>query len=372
MINTLYVKLSHHPIFEVMGLLSVNPAKVVLMVPSDVHLSYDPNQFMTYLKNKCKATFMIQTIDFSDFGLIQSLLTSIQPEDAFLLSNMDTIEDLQLFKNLSNQEKSIYFIESDGDMWHMLGDQVQNVPTKELQLDDFFKSIGGHIIHDEKKFYVHKSYDVILKWIGDHYDHWNNVKSILRNPSLTKTVSESTSISIQNKIENLNDRKSFQAWLDFLHHEGIIQIKRTPIKIIIHFSHHHFKEYFMKFGMWFEHMIYTIIKHNHLLDTLNTGVLFSWDTKQNLVKNELDVVGVSQNRLVIISCKDTTNINEHALNEIALYTDELAESSSIKIIATTMPLTQPHLLARANTPDIHLPHYSGDNQAFIANLKALL
>ncbi len=372
MIKTLYVKLTHHPIFEVMGILSIKPKQAILLVPSDVHLNYDPQKLLNSVRKRSDATLLLQTIDFSDHNRVQHLLADIQDQDGFLLSNIDTIDDLGLYKKLSDHHKHIYFIESDGDLWHLQDSKVENIATEELKLDDFFESIGGQIIHDEKKFYVHKSYNTILTWIDNHYEAWTCVKRILRTPYLTKSVAESASISVQNKITNPADKKAFQLWLDFLHSENIIHIKRTASKIIIHFSHHHFKEYFMKFGMWFEHMIYTLIKENQLLETLNTGVLFSWDTKQNLVKNELDVVGVSDNRLVIISCKDTTNINEHSLNEIALYTDELAEESSIKILATTMPLNQAHLLARAETLGIHLLHYSGDGDAFIHSLKALL
>ncbi|MBF4694302.1 Card1-like endonuclease domain-containing protein [Fusibacter ferrireducens] len=372
MIKTLYVKLTHHPIFEVMGIFSIKPEQVILVVPSEIDLNYDPQALLNSIRKRSHATVLLQTIDFSNMDIVHNLLSGIRDCDGFLLSNMDAIEDLVLFKALSENRNNIYFIESDGDLWHMQGSKIENIPTEALKLDDFFESIGAQIIHDEKKFYVHKSYNTILTWISDHYEVWSSVKSILRSPALTKSVAESDSISVQKELTAPADKKAFQLWLDFLYSENIIQIKRTSAKIIIHFSHHHFKEYFMKFGMWFEHMIYTLIKENALLENLNTGVLFSWDTKQNLVKNELDVVGVSENRLVIISCKDTTSISEHALNEIALYSDELAEDSSIKILATTMQLDQVHLIARAKTLGIHLLHYSGDGDAFVHALKALL
>ncbi|GAU76050.1 Card1-like endonuclease domain-containing protein [Fusibacter sp. 3D3] len=372
MIKTLYVKLTPHPIFEVMGILSTGPEHVILLVPSNVHLNYDPNYLLTSIRKRSRATLLLQTIDFSNFDTVQKLLSGIHDQDGFLLSSMDTLEDLILFRKLSENHKNIFFIESDGDLWHLQDSKVENIATEELQLEDFFESIGGHIIHDEKKFYVHESYGTILSWIGQNYETWSKVKHILRRPNLTKSVSESASISVQNWVSESADKRAFQLWLDFLHSQNIIHIKRTSAKIIIHFSHHHFKEYFMKFGMWFEHMIYTLIKENQLLENLNTGVLFSWDTKQNLVKNELDVVGISGNRLVIISCKDTANISEHSLNEIALYTGELAEDSSLKIIATTMPLNQAHLIARAEALGIHLLHYNGDGDAFIQALKRLL
>ncbi len=366
MCNTLYVKLTHHPIFELIGILTLKPQQVVLLTPRGAQPSYDSEKLMTYFERRSGSKIQMKTLDFTIRTEVEALSKSIRPEDAVLLTGLDQIEDLTFFQSLTFKGTSIYFVEPDGEIWHLKDGHTTSIDPVSIELSDYFQSVGGRILHDEKQFYVHSAYDDILSWIRSHYEIWTSVKGILRNPSQTKSIPETPLISIQKSSPQL------EKWLNYLKELGIAEVKYNPSKILIRFKHRHFKEYFMKFGMWFEHMVYTLIQQNHLLDSVNTGVLFSWDTSQNLVKNELDVVGLSDNRLVIISCKDTTNINEHALNEIALYTEGLAESASIKILASTGALNQTHLKARADSLDIHLLEFTGDEQGFIKDIKKLL
>ena len=91
----------------------------------------------------------------------------------------------------------------------------------------------------------------------------------------------------------------------------------------------------------------------------------------DILRNEIDVMGVFKNNLICISCKDTSSHSIEFLNELFIYANNLGSEESIKILVATHE-PKSIIQVRAKELNIHILIFRGDVSSFQQELRRIV
>jgi hypothetical protein len=135
-------------------------------------------------------------------------------------------------------------------------------------------------------------------------------------------------------------------------------------ELFIKFKDSYIKNFIFTTVSCLEEIIYKVIKEIRDISDVKAGVMFLWDKNVHVVRNELDILASFDGYLLCISCKDTNRYDESTLNELQVYSEQLAGDNVKKLlISTQLPLKQT-IIERADEMNIKIIIFDGNIEKF--------
>lgn len=242
---------------------------------------------------------------------------------------------------------------------------------EEMNIDDLIASAGGKILNENTKFYNDKKVNQLMTYILSNYNMWSNLKYILRN-NLYMESSEFYPLNITINTRIIKDFYKYMPFFEKCHELEILKISiGKHNSLVLEFKNHNYKSLLLKAGTWLEIIVYKAVKSIASMDDVRAGVVFLWDSDDERVKNEADVLATANSQLIYISCKDTQKYDEIALNELEVYAERMGGEEAIKILVSTSPPVKNTILLRAEEMGIHVIIFKGDEEKLRDRIESI-
>ncbi len=342
--------------------------------PDNIILIHEPGddkaliqQFITYLSNQDYTidTLTLKLKENSDPAYLPKklshLLQSAKNETVFLLPASRQIIGYNLFSFLDKEDVKLCFVEEDGDIWekensgfHFVGDATN------IDVNDYILSRGGLITSDTTNLFTHERIVNLLNFIEANFKDY---VSLFRNQhsggSFYKSYPDNKNklILFPNQL-NQGNQSILWKFLNFMVDQDIIRIhQKLKSQVIINFKHKSYKSYLLKTGTWLEHRCFVLMNEVGC-DDVEASLSFLWDKKRK-ANNEIDVIGIKDNQLYVVSCKDRSHIEPEFINELYSNAVHLGNEAAVKILFTTAAPTR-GIIDKANEFGVHIITYSFD------------
>lgn len=143
-------------------------------------------------------------------------------------------------------------------------------------------------------------------------------------------------------------------------------------EIHVNFKNEYLKSFIFKSGTWLEMATNIMISEIKEIDEVKSGVMFLWNDKSKIVRNEVDVVAVKDSVAICISCKDSDKYNEDALNELDVYSNQIGGEKVYKILVATKEPVKAAVKERAKEMGINLIIFNGNEEKFKSEIKNII
>ena len=206
---------------------------------------------------------------------------------------------------------------------------------KHITLTDFLNAVGAKQVEDSHELPPEEEYQQIVNvaetlfksvyvwnmlcaYIGKHYSHDNDY---VRIPADLGGEASDRNIDTV--------RRQLQAFCD----NGFLS-KKEGEEDTYKFTNDRHKGYMVVFGIWLEMYIY--IKFKPYFEETHCGYVIDWESMDDFdtKDNEIDVIGISKSRPILISCKMRMPTKED-IYEIGYISEMLGGSLAIPVVATT-------------------------------------
>lgn len=239
----------------------------------------------------------------------------------------------------------------------------------DLEIEDVIKSMGASIVIDSTNLYSNKVLLAFTMWISQNMKVWDDLKILLQDVNVFIRNEENPNIlKLNNSLVNNEQKRVLTERLNFLEKNGQIKIIIGKEFSEIEFLNDFIKTFLFKSGTWLEILTQKVIEEIEVIDDVKSGLLFLWDNDKSNVRNELDVVAIKDSTMICISCKDSKKYDEISLNELNVYSNQIAGENVIKILVAAKEPSKTTILQRAKEMDINLVVFDGD----IAKFKQVL
>ncbi|MCK8061662.1 MULTISPECIES: Card1-like endonuclease domain-containing protein [unclassified Fusibacter] len=326
-------------------------------------------QLQTYLKREGIKSISFRLIDYTSMDQIKMAFSKIKSTDTLILPELDHARHVNLFTLLGDYTFVKLFIESDGEIYNIDNDGSNHCPNDDVKLSisDFISQTDGKIIQTNNQLFEHPSSEKLLIFILNHLKHMQKILKHVRPMKkwdagyVYPQVSPFSIVDLT--LMNPKEQEIYTSALKLLEIDGLLAIKTDEKLLTVEFYDLRFKEYFTKAGTWLEHYTQRQLRQISEIRDVNSSVMFVWDDHSKTVKNEVDIMAVTENQLITISCKDTSKLVDDYLYEIESHADLLGTEDALKIIVTTASSNK-FIDNRAKLLDVHIVRYTGDHDAF--------
>lgn len=252
--------------------------------------------------------------------------------------------------------------------------EVINEEYEDLELDKLLKASGGEVINDSTELSNKKDLVLLTKKIYKNLAIWHKYKQklyesniFIHNAERPKEIKINLSLLeneekvLLNKIlKNLKDIK------------GIEYFNESSEEVKVYFKNEYLKSFIFKSGTWLEVATNNIINEIKEIDEVKSGVMFLWNDKSKVVRNEVDVIAVKDSIPICISCKDSDKYNEDALNELDVYSKQIGGKNAYKILVATKEPIKSAVKDRAKEMGINLIIFDGNEEKFKNQIKSII
>ena len=290
------------------------------------------------------------------------------------ISGGTKLQSLYLYKAAQNKEfKSIVIHEEKDEMLEIKERDVLLIQDnlEDLLVFDYVKSSGGKILKDESEFVKDEGIKKIINYVLENYEDWKILKKVFVNPNIIKhSESNPYLINISLSSSNNYEKNILTKFVNHMNKEKITkEINRNKNLITLKFNTREIKNFLFKTGSWLEVLTHEIVNDINSIKDVKSGVVFLWDENNHHVKNEIDVLATSAEKLFYISCKDTSHYDEDTLNELYVYSKKIGGEQVKKILVTTSDPNKTSTFSRAKEMDIEIVIFKGNMQDFKNKLK---
>ncbi len=246
------------------------------------------------------------------------------------------------------------------------GSKVLTRDLKSLNIENYIDLAGGVIIRTSSEIHLQEPYAQIVEYISQHFFEWRRLKGVLINTEYTlHPVEAPEKVIIEENRMGKGEYQSYQRFREFLINKRIVQFQRFKSgHIELSFASPEMKNFVFITGSWLESLTYRTIKEVTGVEDIKSGVSFSWEDDNTVVRNELDVLATYQSRLFVFSCKDTSKYHEGTLNELAVHAQKIGGSHVCKILVVTEMPQKVSIVERAQEMGIILILFDGSLTGF--------
>lgn len=349
--------------------------------PKEVLFIYDTskldliNTVESYYEN------YLSTVKFNKIlveeGNIDSLTKTInESKDRNILINLtggSRINSLALL-NISkdNSLKSIY-IDIKNKNLYIFDKNIEVIKEEyeDMQLENIIKASGGTLLNDSSDLSNKEDLIYLTKKIYTNLDLWHKHKQKLYDTNIfIHNYEEFKTVTIKTQSLTEEEKNLINKILNKLKEmNGIDYSEVSSGEIVVSFKNEYLKSFIFKSGTWLEIATNTIIREIKEIDEVKSGVMFLWNDKINVVKNEVDVIAVRDAVPICISCKDSDKYNEDALNELDVYSKQIGGSKAFKILVATKEPSKLAVKDRAKEMEISLIIFNGNEEEFKKQIK---
>lgn len=295
-------------------------------------------------------------------------LSNGNPIAAMILHEQAKRLDLPVFVFSERNERAVLI--KDG---HCQEVQIEDV---DLQVEDFVESGGGSVYAQSTEIFESEPIKHLLKWQIANYQTWMATNHILKTQHIMKGSdkdSEDNMVFFHTKKLSKKQYGLILSYLLLIHEYRIAKYKKmSKYHYRLEFHHPGYKHYIMGTGFWLEALTYFGMSHLNIFDDVRSGVSFFWDQGKELVNNELDVLAVYREKLVVVSCKDTSKYANDDLNSLLVSATRLGGPRATPILVSTAYPDKGSVVARAQELGVHLLIFQGDLDQFMADFKKII
>lgn len=285
-------------------------------------------------------------------------------------SRINSLEMLNICKD--NLIKSTY-IDIKNKYLYIFDNEVEVIKEEfeDLELDKIIKASGGEVINDSTELSNKKDLIALTKAIYKNLEIWHMYKQKLYDSNIfTHYVESPKTIRINLELLSIEEKSLLNRILIRLKEiKGIEYINELNNKIKVDFKNEYLKSFIFKSGTWLEVATNNIINEIKEIDEVRSGVMFLWNDKSKVVRNELDVVAVKDSVAICISCKDSDKYNENALNELDVYSNKIGGKNVYKILVATKEPIKQSVRDRAKEMGISLIIFDGNEERFKRQIR---
>lgn len=264
------------------------------------------------------------------------------------------------------KNKSLYTFEKDI--------KVIKEEYEDMQLDNLIKASGGELLNDASNLCDKDDLIYLTKRIYENLELWHKYKQKLYDSSIfTHDYQDTKRVTIKTELLSEEEKGILSKILSKLNEiNGIDYSNDSNNEIHVNFKNEYLKSFIFKSGTWLEVATNIMISQIKEIDEVKSGVMFLWNDKSKIVRNEVDVVAVKDSIPICISCKDSDKYNEDALNELDVYSNQIGGEKVYKILVATKEPVKAAVKERAKEMGINLIIFNGNEEKFISEIKNII
>ncbi|WP_291650152.1 DUF1887 family CARF protein [Clostridium sp.] len=245
---------------------------------------------------------------------------------------------------------------------------------EDMQLDNLIKASGGELLNDASDLCDKDDLIYLTKKIYENLELWHKYKQKLYDSNIfTHDYQDTKKIIIKTEFLAQEEKDILNKILSKLKEiNGIDYNKDSNNNIYVNFKNEYLKSFIFKSGTWLEMATNIMISQIKEIDEVKSGVMFLWNDKSKIVRNEVDVVAVKDSVPICISCKDSDKYNEDALNELDVYSKQIGGEKVYKILVATKEPVKAAVKERAKEMGINLIIFNGNEEKFKSEIKNII
>lgn len=353
--------------------------------PNEVIFIYNENEeeLMNSLKKYYdiylpQSIFKKMAIKEGDLQSISKIINKNKNKNIVVnLTGGSRINSLMLLNICKNDSiKSIYIDIKNKKLYEFYNNKIEVIDERyeDLELDKLLKASGGEFVNDSTELSSKEDLILLTKEIYKNLGLWHEYKQKLyesnifihnsensREIKINLRCLENKEISLLNKI--LKKLKDIG---------GIEYFTASSDEIKVDFKNEYLKSFIFKSGTWLEVATNNMINEIKEIDEVKSGVIFLWNDKSKVVRNEVDVIAVKDSIPICISCKDSDKYNEDALNELDVYSKQIGGENAYKILVATKEPIKSAVKDRAKEMGINLIIFDGNEEKFKNKIKLII
>lgn len=375
-VDILINQLDNHNGANILATKRFNPREVLFIYDkSKIDLI---NTVENYYKNYLSSIkFNKVLIEEGNIALLNKIIN--ESKDKNLLINLtggSRINSLMLL-NISkdNSIKSIYIDVKNKNLYIFDKDiEVAKEEYEDMQLEKIIKASGGTLLSDSSDLSNKEDLIYLTKSIYKNLDLWHKYKQKLYDANIfIHHYEDSKTVTIKVQLLLEEEKNLINKILKRLREMGGVDYSQiSDGEITVNFKNEYLKSFIFKSGTWLEIATNIMIREIKEIDEVKSGVMFLWNDKSNIVKNELDVIAVKDAIPIFISCKDSDKYNEEALNELDVYSKQIGGSRVFKILVATKEPIKLAVKERAKEMGINLIIFDGIEENFKSQIKKIV
>ena len=375
-IDILISQVDRHNEFNILATRRFNPKKTIFIYrkEDEPFLQSLKKYYNVYFKN---IEFKECLVDEGDLKTLNKIITENKNKDILVNltggSRINSLEMLNICKE--NLIKSIY-IDIKNKYLYIFNNEIEIIKEEfeDLELDKLIKASGGEVINDSTELANKKDLILLTKLIYKNLELWHMYKQKLYDPNIFIHYAEKPKvIRVNLELVSIEEKDLLNRILVKLRDiGGIDYTNETDNKIKVEFKNEYLKSFIFKSGTWLEVATNNIINEIKEIDEVKSGVIFLWDDKSKVVRNEVDIVAVKDSIVICISCKDSDKYNEGALNELDVYSNKIGGKNAYKILVSTKEPSKAAVRDRAKEMGISLIIFDGNEEKFKNQIKSVI
>lgn len=375
-VDILINQLDNHNGANILATKKFNPREVLFIYDkSKIDLI---NTVENYYKNYLSSIkFNKVLIEEGNIALLNKIIN--ESKDKNLLINLtggSRINSLMLL-NISkdNSIKSIYIDVKNKNLYIFDKDiEIIKEEYEDMQLEKIIKASGGTLLSDSSDLSNKEDLIYLTKSIYKNLDLWHKYKQKLYDANIfIHHYEDSKTVTIKVQLLLEEEKNLINKILKRLREMGGVDYSQiSDGEITVNFKNEYLKSFIFKSGTWLEIATNIMIREIKEIDEVKSGVMFLWNDKSNIVKNELDVIAVKDAIPIFISCKDSDKYNEEALNELDVYSKQIGGNRAFKILVATKEPIKLAVKERAKEMGINLIIFDGIEENFKSQVKKIV
>lgn len=245
---------------------------------------------------------------------------------------------------------------------------------EDMQLDNLIKASGGELLNDSSDLCDKDDLIYLTKKIYENLELWHKYKQKLYDSNIfIHDYQDTKNVTIKTEFLTKEEKIILNKILNKLKEINGMDYNETPNnEIYVNFKNEYLKSFIFKSGTWLEIATNIMISEIKEIDEVKSGVMFLWNDKSKIVRNEVDVVAVKDSVAICISCKDSDKYNEDALNELDVYSNQIGGEKVYKILVATKEPVKAAVKARAKEMGINLIIFNGNEEKFKSEIKNII
>lgn len=245
---------------------------------------------------------------------------------------------------------------------------------EDMKLDNLIKASGGELLNDSSDLCDKDDLIYLTKKIYENLELWHKYKQKLYDSNIfIHDYQDTKKVTIKTEFLTKEEKIILNKILNKLKEINGMDYNETPNnEIHVNFKNEYLKSFIFKSGTWLEMATNIMISEIKEIDEVKSGVMFLWNDKSKIVRNEVDVVAVKDSVAICISCKDSDKYNEDALNELDVYSNQIGGEKVYKILVATKEPVKAAVKARAKEMGINLIIFNGNEEKFKSEIKNII
>lgn len=355
----------------------LKPKEIIYLYKKDEELKVLNSLRQFYLNKFPNCNFSDEKLGKDTISYIEEIIKRMKSKNTAICLNQGDKKDILIMYTLALKHNIDGFF-LDIPKEELLKLNLESVQCEkcnfvDLDVEDIIDSIGASIVVDSTEISEINIVETMTNYIASNLDLWKKYKIRLSDNSVfIHDESNPRIIKIDKELLSREEVMLLDKILNFLEKNGQIKVKELEQCLKVTFQNEFIKGFIFKSGTWLEVLTKNIIEEIKSIDDIKSGLLFLWNDKESIVKNELDVVAIKDSVLICVSCKDSKKYDEVALNELNVYSEQLGGENVIKILVATHPPIKSSISKRAKEMGINLVVFDGNKKAFKEELEKII